>query len=72
MDLYFLTYEDVTSIHTDQIKRYGGKTGLRDENLLLSAIATTSKRFRRPVPAQYNLRQSSSLPFPHLSEPSLS
>ena len=39
MELYFLTYEDVISIHTDQIKRYGRKSGLRDENLFLPAIA---------------------------------
>lgn len=45
MELYFLTYEDVISIHTDQIKRYGGKPGLRDQNLLLSAIAQPQSSF---------------------------
>ncbi len=45
MELYFLTYEDVISIHIDQIKRYGGKNGLRDENLLLSAIAQPQSGF---------------------------
>jgi death on curing protein len=39
MDLYFLTVEDVLEIHADQIKHYGGKMGIRDQNLLLSAIA---------------------------------
>jgi death on curing protein len=39
MPLYFLTLEDVLEIHTDQIKHYGGKSGIRDKNLLLSAIA---------------------------------
>lgn len=39
MEIYFLTLEDVLEIHEDQIKRYGGKTGIRDHNLLLSAIS---------------------------------
>jgi len=39
MEIYFLTLEDVLEIHTDQINRYGGKKGIRDQNLLLSAIA---------------------------------
>lgn len=39
MQIYFLTLEDVLEIHTDQIDRYGGKKGVRDQNLLLSAIA---------------------------------
>jgi death-on-curing protein len=39
MQIYFLNLEDVLEIHTDQINRYGGKSGLRDQNLLLSAIA---------------------------------
>lgn len=39
MGLYFLTFEDVIEIHDDQTNRYGGKKGIRDENMLLSAIA---------------------------------
>ncbi len=39
MQTYFLTFEDVLAIHADQINRYGGKKGVRDQNLLLSAIA---------------------------------
>ena len=39
MQIYFLNLEDVLEIHTDQINRYGGKSGLRDQNLLLSSIA---------------------------------
>ena len=45
MHLYFLTQEDVLEIHADQIKRYGGKTGIRDNNLLLSAIAQPCSMF---------------------------
>jgi len=35
----FLTYEDVLEIHADQITRYGGAGGVRDEGLLRSALA---------------------------------
>jgi death-on-curing protein len=35
----FLTLAEVTEIHADQIKRYGGKGGTRDINLLSSAVA---------------------------------
>lgn len=45
MDLYFLTYEDIIEIHIDQINRYGGKRGIRDENLLHSAIAQPKSTF---------------------------
>lgn len=45
MQLYFLTLEDVLEIHSDQIKRYGGKGGIRDKNLLLSAIAQPHSTF---------------------------
>ncbi len=34
MTLYFLTLEDVLEIHDDQINRYGGKKGIRDQALL--------------------------------------
>lgn len=45
MNIYFLTLEDVLKIHTNQIKCYGGKTGVRDQNLLLSAIAQPLSTF---------------------------
>jgi len=45
MDIYFLTLEDVLEIHEDQINRYGGKRGVRDQNLLLSAIAQPISTF---------------------------
>ena len=45
MSLYFLTPEDVLEIHTDQLNRYGGKKGIRDQNLLLSAIAQPYSTF---------------------------
>ncbi|MDQ3929920.1 MAG: type II toxin-antitoxin system death-on-curing family toxin [Chloroflexota bacterium] len=32
-----LTLEDILELHEDQIVRYGGSTGVRDMNLLLSA-----------------------------------
>jgi len=45
MDLYFLTLDDVLEIHSDQIRRYGGKRGVRDQNLLLSALAQPGARY---------------------------
>lgn len=45
MVLYFLTLEDVLEIHSDQIKRYGGKEGIRSQHLLLSALAQPSSMF---------------------------
>lgn len=35
----FLSQEDVLSIHQDQLKRYGGSPGVRDEGLLQSAVS---------------------------------
>lgn len=43
--IYFLTLEDVLEIHADQIKNYGGRMGIRDQNLLLSAIAQPQSQF---------------------------
>jgi death on curing protein len=45
MQIYFLTLEDVLTIHADQINRYGGRRGVRDQNLLLSAIAQPLSTF---------------------------
>lgn len=45
MQIYFLTLEEVLEIHIDQISRYGGKKGIRDQNLLLSAIAQPCSTF---------------------------
>ncbi len=45
MQIYFLTLEDVLEIHSDQINQYGGKSGVRDQNLLLSAIAQPGSTF---------------------------
>lgn len=39
MSIVFLTLGDVLEIHKNQIKRYGGSCGIRDEHLLLSSIA---------------------------------
>ena len=45
MEIYFLTLDDVLRIHIDQTDRYGGKKGVRDRNLLLSAIAQAQSTF---------------------------
>lgn len=41
----FLTYEQVVAINLDQVQRFGGLAGLRDEGLLLSALAMPSTGF---------------------------
>lgn len=38
MNIQFITFAEVKMIHVDQINRYGGMHGLRDENLLDSAV----------------------------------
>ncbi len=45
MEIYFLTLDDMLKIHIDQIRRYGGRGGIRDQGLLLSAIAQPSSTF---------------------------
>lgn len=44
-DLIFLTLAEVMEIHADQIRRHGGSAGIRDINLLSSAVATASASF---------------------------
>ena len=39
IDPLFLTLDEVLGIHADQIRRYGGRPGLRDLGLLQSAAA---------------------------------
>ena len=41
----FLTLDEVTQIHADQIERYGGSHGIRDLNLLQSALAMPESGF---------------------------
>jgi len=38
-EITFLTLAEVIEIHADQINRYGGSDGMRDINLLSSAVA---------------------------------
>lgn len=41
----FLTLDEVLALHADQIRRYGGRPGLRDLGLLQSALATPAVTF---------------------------
>jgi death-on-curing protein len=45
MSVAFLTLDEVLALHTDQIARYGGRTGVRDLGLLKSALATPAASF---------------------------
>ena len=42
----FLKKEIILTFHQDQLSRYGGKTGVRDEKLLDSAIAQPEMSFK--------------------------
>jgi death-on-curing protein len=44
-DPLFLTLDEVLGIHADQIRRYGGRPGLRDLSLLQSALAMPETTF---------------------------
>jgi death-on-curing protein len=44
-DPEFLTLDEVLGIHADQIRRYGGTAGLRDLELLQSALAMPQTTF---------------------------
>ena len=44
-DPLFLTLDEVLGIHADQIRRYGGRLGLRDLGLLQSAMAMPETTF---------------------------
>ena len=44
-DPHFLSVEDVLDIHADQIERYGGSLGVRESELLQSAIAVPEAGF---------------------------
>ena len=45
MTIRFLSREEALAIHRDQIARYGGSLGVRDEGLLESAIAMPAAQF---------------------------
>lgn len=42
----FLSLDEVLALHADQIRRYGGRAGLRDVTLLSSAIAMPAATYR--------------------------
>ena len=46
MDPQFLALDEVLPLHSDQIRRYGGRSGLRDLTLLSSAIAMPAATYR--------------------------
>ena len=45
IDPLFLTLDEILGIHADQIRRYGGRPGLRDLGLLQSAVAMPETTF---------------------------
>ena len=45
MEIRFLTLDELLEIHRDQIENHGGVHGVRDFNLLYSAMATPMAQF---------------------------
>ena len=45
MDPFFLSLDEVLSLHEDQIRRYGGSGGTRDLGLLQSAMGSAAATF---------------------------
>ncbi len=45
MEPVFLTLDEVLALHSDQIRRYGGRPGIRDRGLLSSALGTPSATY---------------------------
>lgn len=45
MDPTFLTLDEALALHEDQIRRYGGISGVRDLDLLSSALGAVSASF---------------------------
>jgi death on curing protein len=46
-EIVFLTLAEVIDIHTDQIERYGGISGIREMNLLSSAVSMPRATFQK-------------------------
>ena len=44
-EVLFLSVDDVLDLHNDQLRLFGGSTGLRDRNALESAVATPASTF---------------------------
>jgi hypothetical protein len=42
----FLTFEDISAIHADQLARHGGAEGIVDRNVIESAIAAVQWAIR--------------------------
>src|SRR5581483_11778507 len=67
MEPLFLTVDEVLEIHTEQIERYGGSSGLRDAAALQSAVTTPQATFdgeflHKSIPAMAAAYNLSSLP----------
>jgi death-on-curing protein len=45
MEVLFLTLDEVLALHADQIRRYGGRRGIRDVELLKSALGAPQATF---------------------------
>jgi death-on-curing protein len=63
----FLTLAEIVEIHADQIERYGGADGIRDINLLSSAVAMPYASFSGKFLHQDILEMSAAYAY-HISQ----
>lgn len=63
----FLNKEIMLNFHQDQLERYGGKSGIRDEELLESALAQPQASFRGEYVHKNLLQMASAYDF-HLCQ----
>jgi death-on-curing protein len=54
----WLSYEDIMLIHEIQLANYGGLEGVRDENLLISAIMRPQNMFAYEQPTIFEMAAS--------------
>jgi len=45
MAIFFLTLSEILALHKDEIQRYGGASGVRSKELLISALVQPSTSF---------------------------
>jgi len=66
-DIIFLEFDDIIEIHSVLIKKYGGHEGMRDKNLLHSAVNQPQQTFEGKFLYKSIPTMASILCLPHFS-----
>jgi hypothetical protein len=69
---FHLGIDIVREIHAEALERFGGLEGVRDENLLASALLTPAIELRRQIALRGHRGSSSGVSVLHLLQPSVS